>query len=107
MKLENITKNGFEIPNKNSEKVSEYLQNDAMVIDVRTPAEFEDGHVEGSVNIPLDTIANSIEDIKNYNKQIITCCRSGARSGNAANILNNNGIDTINGGPWQNVAQYV
>jgi rhodanese-related sulfurtransferase len=74
---------------------------------VRTPAEFADGHVEGSVNIPLDTIANKIEEIKNYKKQIITCCRSGARSGNAANILNNSDIDTINGGPWQSVAQYV
>jgi len=93
--------------NKDTEKISEYLQNKAVVIDVRTPAEFADGHVEGSVNIPLDTIANKIEEIKNYKKQIITCCRSGARSGNAANILNNNGMDSINGGPWQNVAKYV
>ncbi len=93
--------------NKDTEKISEYLHNKAVVIDVRTPAEFADGHVEGSVNIPLDTIANIIEKIKNYKKQIITCCRSGARSGNAANILNNSDIDTINGGPWQSVAQYV
>jgi len=93
--------------NKDTEKINEYLQNKAVVIDVRTPAEFADGHVEGSVNIPLDTIANKIEEVKNYKKQIITCCRSGARSGNAANILNNSGIDSINGGPWQNVAKYV
>ena len=93
--------------NKDTEKVSEYLQNEAVVIDVRTPAEFAEGHVEGSLNIPLHDISNSIEGIKKYNKQIITCCRSGARSGSAATILNNNGIDTINGGPWQNVAQYV
>ena len=90
--------------NKDSEKLDEYVKNGAVVIDVRTPAEFADGHAEGSVNIPLDTIANKIGDIKKYNKQIITCCRSGARSGNAARILNNNDIDTINGGPWQNVA---
>jgi rhodanese-related sulfurtransferase len=93
--------------NKDTDKIVEYLQNKAVVIDVRTPAEFADGHVEGSVNIPLDVIANKIETIKNYNKQIITCCRSGARSGTAANVLSNNGIDAINGGPWQNVAQYV
>ncbi len=88
-------------------KVSEYLQNGAMVIDVRTPAEFADGHVEGAVNIPLNTIANRIEDIKKYNKQIITCCRSGARSGTAAKILRNSNIDVINGGPWNSVAQLV
>jgi len=99
--------NFFGLGNSDGDKVSEYLQNEAVVIDVRTPAEFADGHVEGSVNIPLGIIANKIETIKKYNKQIITCCRSGARSGTAANILNNNGIDTINGGPWQNVAQAV
>jgi len=99
--------NFFGLGNKDTDKVSEYLQNKAVVIDVRTSAEFANGHVEGSVNIPLDVIANRVEVIKKYNKQIITCCRSGARSGTAANILNNNGIDTINGGPWQNVAQFV
>ena len=99
--------NFFGLGNSDGDKVNEYLQNEAVVIDVRTPAEFADGHVEGSVNIPLGIIANKIETIKKYNKQIITCCRSGARSGTAANILNNNGIDTINGGPWQNVAQAV
>ncbi len=99
--------NFFGLGSKDTERISEYLQNKAVVIDVRTPAEFADGHVKGSVNIPLDVIANKIGAIKKYNKQIITCCRSGARSGSAANILNNNGIDTINGGPWQTVAQYV
>jgi rhodanese-related sulfurtransferase len=98
--------NFFGLGNRDAEKVGEYLENGAVVIDVRTPAEFADGHVKGSVNIPLDTIANKIENIKKYNKQIITCCRSGARSGTAARILNNNGVDTINGGPWQNVAQH-
>ena len=99
--------NFFGSSNSDGDRISEYLQYDAVVIDVRTPAEFADGHVEGSLNIPLNIIANKIESIKKYNKQIITCCRSGARSGTAANILNNNGIDTINGGPWQNVNQFV
>jgi len=99
--------NFFGLGSKDTEKISEYLQNKAVVIDVRTPGEFADGHVKGSVNIPLGVIANKIDTIKKYNKQIITCCRSGARSGSAATILNNNGIDSINGGPWQTVAQYV
>ena len=37
-------------------------------------------------------------------KPVITCCRSGARSGSAATILKQNGIDAINGGPWGSVA---
>jgi len=99
--------NFFGFSNNDSEKVAEYIQNGAVIIDVRTPAEFNDGHADGSVNIPLSEVAGQIKKIKKYNKPIITCCRSGARSGTAANILNNNDIDSINGGPWQNVANQL
>ena len=99
--------NFFGLGNNDGEKVGEYLQNDAVIIDVRTPAEFANGHAKGSINIPLSAVANQLNKIKKYNKTVITCCRSGARSGTAANILNNNGIDSINGGPWQNVAQLI
>ena len=99
--------NFFGLGNNDSEKVAEYIQNGAVIIDVRTPAEFNDGHADGSVNIPLSEVAAQIKKIKKYNKPIITCCRSGARSGTAANILNNNDIDSINGGPWQNVANQL
>jgi len=97
----------FGFGNIDGEKIKEYLQNKAVIIDVRTPEEFADGHAKGSVNIPLNAVANQINKIKKYKKPVITCCRSGARSGTAANILNNNGIDSINGGPWQNVAQQL
>ncbi|HBX62194.1 MAG TPA: sulfurtransferase, partial [Flavobacteriaceae bacterium] len=36
-------------------------------------------------------------------KKIVTVCRSGARSAQAATILNKNGFDAINGGPWQTI----
>jgi len=87
--------------------IEEYLQKGAVVIDVRTKEEFNEGHVHGSKNIPLNEIGFKIDEIKKLNKPIITCCRSGARSGSAANVLNQNGIDTINGGPWGNVASCV
>ena len=97
----------FGFGNIDGEKIKEYLQNKAIIIDVRTPEEFADGHAKGSINIPLNAIANQINKVKNYKKPVITCCRSGARSGTAAKILNNNGIDSINGGPWQNVAEQL
>ncbi len=84
--------------------IEEYLQKGAVVIDVRTDMEFAEGHVEGSKNIPLNVIGSQIDKIKKLNKPIITCCRSGARSGSAESILKQNGIDVINGGPWGNVA---
>ncbi len=83
--------------------IEDYLQNGAVVIDVRTEMEFAGGHVKGSKNIPLGSISSQIDKIKKLNKPIITCCRSGARSGSAESVLRQNGIDVINGGPWGNV----
>ena len=90
-----------------SNNIEEYLKKGAVVIDVRTVAEYSEGHVEGSKNIVLDTIQNHIDEIKALNKPVITCCRSGARSGSAESILKQHGIDCINGGPWQNVDKHM
>ena len=90
-----------------SNNIEEYLKKGAVVIDVRTVAEYSEGHVEGSKNIVLDTIQNHIDEIKALNKPVITCCRSGARSGSAESILKEHGIDCINGGPWQNVDKHI
>jgi len=83
------------------------INNGAFLVDVRTPGEFADGHVKGSVNIPLDTVGAQITKFKNK-KNIIVFCRSGARSGQAKNILQQHGItDVVNGGAWDYVNQYV
>ena len=75
-------------------------ENGAIIIDVRTPQEFDHGHIQGSKNIPLDKIQREIKTIKNYNKPIITVCKSGARSGMAKSILKAAGVEVYNGGPW-------
>lgn len=87
--------------------IEEYLEKGAVVIDVRTIEEFREGHVQGSKNIPLNTIGSHLEEIKNMNKPVITCCRSGARSGSAATILKQQGVDAINGGPWGSVSNCI
>ncbi|MFC2110356.1 rhodanese-like domain-containing protein [Bacteroidota bacterium] len=89
-----------------NEKIQEYLKNGAVVLDVRTDAEYQEGHVTGSQHIELNTIPGNIEKVKAYNKQVIAVCRSGARSGQATAFLKQHGIDIINGGPWGNVDQY-
>ena len=72
----------------------------AVIIDVRTAGEFQSGHIKGAINIPVDSIRSKINDIKKKGKPVITCCRSGARSGAAAGILKQNGIEVYNGGAW-------
>lgn len=82
------------------------LSSGALIIDVRTPEEYRQGHVEGSMNIPLDILKR---EMKNLDKRrpIITCCRSGMRSASAASMLTGNGFMAHNGGSWQSVERHV
>ncbi len=93
----------FNLFGNQGEEVSNFLQRGAVVIDVRTPQEYKGGHVNGAINIPLDSIRNRMNEIKNMNKPIITCCASGARSGSAAAEMKSNGIEAMNGGSWMKV----
>jgi len=75
----------------------------AFLVDVRTPAEYAEGHVPGSVNIPLDRVPFQLHQFRNK-KHIIVFCRSGNRSGMAKSLLQANGIAPVtNGGSWQQV----
>lgn len=71
----------------------------ATVVDVRGIWEFEDGHVEGALNIPLDEIPMRIEEMKNLKMPLVVYCRSGNRSGMAEMILKQAGVtEVFNGG---------
>lgn len=83
----------------------ESLQRGATIVDVRTPGEFMMEHVQGSVNIPLHELPFKIDDFKKMDN-IVLCCASGGRSGQAAQFLRQHGIDCINGGSWYTVNQY-
>jgi rhodanese-related sulfurtransferase len=76
------------------------LGNGAIIIDVRSVAEFKSGHIPGSNNYPLDSIRTKVAELKKINKPVITVCKSGARSGMAKRILKSAGIEVYNGGPW-------
>ena len=78
------------------------VKEDAMIIDVRSPAEFNGGHVKGAVNIPLQAIQSSFNKIPK-NKVIITCCASGMRSGSAKSLLKSAGYTVHNGGGWMSL----
>ena len=55
-----------------------------ILIDVRTQAEWDDGHIETAIHIPLDKISNTIEGVIEDKDQVIYLyCRSGNRSGQA------------------------
>ncbi|WP_088419638.1 rhodanese-like domain-containing protein [Flavobacterium covae] len=83
--------------------LQEFIAKGAIIIDVRTPAEYASGHILGSKNIPLDNIKEQIENIKKLNKPVIACCRSGIRSSQAVSILKQHNFECINGGSWDSL----
>ncbi|MDP5107159.1 MAG: rhodanese-like domain-containing protein [Polaribacter sp.] len=90
-----------------SSEIKEYLNKGAVILDVRTLDEWNEGHTKGAKHVVLTVIPLEIEKIKAWKKPIIAVCRSGARSGQATQFLKQHGVDVINGGPWQNVDQHV
>lgn len=59
-----------------------------VVLDVRTPAEFAEGHIPGAVNLPVDEVKAKVEAlIADKQTAIVVYCRSGARSATAARTL--------------------
>lgn len=82
--------------------LKEVMKNGATILDVRTKGEYAEGHVKGSLHIPLDQLEQNIKKIRK-DKPVIACCRSGARSGMAVDILKRHNIEAYNGGPWTSV----
>jgi len=76
----------------------EAMMSDTLIVlvDVRTPQEFNEGHVSGAINIPLDTIETSFESqFEDKNVRLFIICRSGNRSAQAASILQRLGYTDI------------
>lgn len=81
----------------------QWMKEGAKIIDVRSKGEFQSGNVKGSINIPLDQLANSIAKLDKQ-KPIITCCASGMRSASAKSILKRAGFEKVhNGGSWMSL----
>ena len=76
------------------------------IVDVRSHEEFMGGHVAGSINIPLQTIPERVEELKGLHSPLILCCASGNRSGQAQHYLSQQGLDCYNGGSWLDVNYY-
>lgn len=83
---------------KKTNRVQEYIEKGAVILDVRTLKEYNAHHIKSAIHIPVSELKSRIEEIKSLNKPVIAHCASGIRSAQAAQILNSNGIDAINGG---------
>jgi len=68
----------------------------ALVLDVRTEQEYEQGHILDSLNIPLGLLDQNIKQLgEDRERPILVVCRSGQRSARAAGILKKHGFNHI------------
>lgn len=76
--------------------VREFLSTDgAVLLDVRTTEEYADGHIEKSINLPLQNIEQAEQLIKDKATPIFVHCQSGARSAQAAGCLKRMGYTNV------------
>lgn len=67
-----------------------------LLLDVRSQAEFDSGHILDAKHVPQDQLAASAEALKKYkDKVVIACCESGLRSGAAARVLQAQGFTKV------------
>ncbi len=91
-----------------SEATILHNRQDALILDVREDSEYKDGHILGSVHIPLGQLTSRIKELdKHRSRPIIAACRSGSRSGHVCALLRKQGFEQIynlRGGlmAWQN-----
>jgi len=72
----------------------EMVANGAQLVDVRSPQEYAQGAIPGSVNVPLQTIQMA-KDALDKEKPVIVYCVSGARSSQAQMFLENMGFGSV------------
>ncbi|MBQ8897689.1 MAG: rhodanese-like domain-containing protein [Clostridia bacterium] len=68
----------------------------AVLIDVRTPEEYSEGHIPESRNVPLQTLDRVVTFVKNKDTELFVYCHSGARSRQAAAMLGRMGYTRVN-----------
>ena len=87
--------------------LKEELENDGVIVDVRTPQEYASGHIKESINIPLNNISAKKNELTKKYKTIIICCASGMRSASAKSMLAGTETKIINGGSWQSLQSKI
>jgi phage shock protein E len=92
-----------------SREASAYLKKGAMVIDVRTAAEFSTGHLPRAINIPLSEVEElTPRRVKDKEQVLLLHCQSGARGATAKKILTGMGYThTFNLGSYERATRIV
>lgn len=103
LNLKNNLKKQYNRSSVNFNQMNEIIKNNNKVVllDVRSVQEYNEGHLNGAINIPLSELNSNANNLLNYDDIIIAYCQMGSRSKKAASILNKmgyNNVYTLEGG---------
>lgn len=80
------------------------IKEGATLVDVRTPAEFAQGHLPGAINIPLDTLDAWVATHTNKAAPMVLYCGAGIRAQKGCDILSAHGcVNITNGGAMKDL----
>jgi phage shock protein E len=87
---------GGEYGDVSVQEASELIDDKAglVILDVRTVTEFNDGHIGGAINIPVEELSSRLSEL-NKNDELLVYCRTGNRSATAVSILEDAGFTKI------------
>lgn len=77
------------------EEARALVESGALLLDVRTPSEFQAGHIAGAVNVPVDALREQTAKLGATDRPVVLYCRSGSRSATASRILRNAGFRSV------------
>ena len=88
-------------------KVLDLLERDAQIIDLRLPDLFSEENIMGSLNMEQYEVYLRLEEVRNFNKPVLVCCRSGLRSDEVAAVLRKAGVEAINAGKYRRLKKLI
>ena len=88
----NASQGGFSMTTE--EALALWQVGEAVIIDVRTPKEYQEGHIPDVPLIPLDQLENRLEEVP-QERQVLLICRSGRRSSLGTNFLRSKGFEQV------------
>ncbi|MDF2572763.1 MAG: sulfurtransferase [Sporomusa sp.] len=76
------------------EALALWQNKEAIIIDVRTQQEYQEGHIQGVPLIPLNQLDSRVGEVPKTQK-VLLICRSGNRSGQGTSLLRSKGFDNV------------
>lgn len=84
------------------------LREGALIVDVRTPREYDGGRIPESLNIPLERLSASDERLRGIKRPLVLVCSDGSRSREALQLLKSKGVKNLyHGGNWTRVMKLL